>query len=164
MLDTSLAGNKLARGNIKKGNSAYSLTEVHGSQKVILLAREYIILHCHTRGNKFGDATFHQFLRQFGVLKLIADGHSFSCSYQSWQICVQCMIWKARHLQLSGSSGTIVSAGKRDTQNTGCYYSIFSVSLVEVTAPEQKHTIGVLGLQVIKLLHHRGKDFLCHTE
>ena len=162
MLYASLAGHELAGGDVQERDTAHTLAEVHGREEVVLLARKHIVLHGHTRCYKFRDATLHQFLGKFRVLQLVANGHPLPCSHQSWQIGVKGMEGESCHLQLSATSGTIVSACQRYAQYARSHHGIFAVGLVEVTTPEQQHALWVLCLQVVELFHHRGERLLCH--
>ena len=71
---------------------------MHCCQEVILLVVQHSVLHGDTRRHQFRNASLDEFLRQFGVFQLVADGHTFTSTNQLRQVGVQRMMGKARHL------------------------------------------------------------------
>ena len=125
----SLAGKELTGRNIKETYAAGSLTEVDGSQEVVLLVVEHVVAHRHTRSNEFSNATLHHlvhlaqsllaldFLAFFlRVFQLVAYGNSLACPDEFRQVSIECMMGEARHLDAARSSA-VVSAGKGNAQD-----------------------------------------------
>ena len=63
---------------------------------------------------------------------------------------------KSGHL-VALHTGTIVTFGERDAQYLSGCHRVVAVGFVEVAASEQHQGVGMLGLQVEKLLHHRSQ-------
>ena len=158
----ALTRQELARRDVEERHATGHLAEVHSAEKVILLVVQHVVRQRHARRHQLGDAALHEFLRQLGVLQLVADGHALAGTYQLRQIRVQCVVGESRHLVALVI--TVVTVGQRDAQDTRRRDGVLAVRLVEVAAAEQHHRVGVLRLQVEKLLHHRGQlpVFLCH--
>ena len=87
---------------------------MHSCEEVVFLIVQHIIRQRNTRSYQFGNASFDELFREFGVFELIADSHTFSCSDQFGQIGIEGMMGKARHLVALHTS-TIVTMGKGDT-------------------------------------------------
>ena len=73
------------------------------------------------------------------------------------------MMRESRHLDAARSSA-VVSSGQGDTENMGSLHRIFAVSFVEVATTEKQQCLGMLGLHLEELSHHRRKTFVivCH--
>ena len=108
---------------------------MNGSKEVVLLIGKYIVAHGHTRGDKFRNTPFHQFLRELGVFQLVADGHSFTGTDQLWQIGVKRMMREACHL-VTLHTGTVITLSKGDTQYLGSYDGIIAIGLIKVATTE----------------------------
>ena len=77
-----------------------------GSQEVILLIIQNVIIDRYTGGNQLGNTSFHQFLRQFRVFQLVTDSYTLSGTNQFRKICIERMMGKSCHLNgLSFSIG-----------------------------------------------------------
>ena len=157
----TLADEELARGDVEKRNATGRLAQVDGSEEIVLLVVEHRVLHGHARSHQFGDASLHQFLGQFRVLQLVADGHALARPDQFRQVGVQRVVRESRHLVALVVA--VVSVGQCDAQYLSCRDGILAVGLVEVAASEQQHGLRVFRLEVEKLLHHRGKLLVCHS-
>ena len=116
IVSCTLACQELASRDIEEGHTKGRFAEMHAGQEVVLLVIQHVIRHSHTWRHQLRDASLHQFLRQFWVLQLIADSHTLACSDQLWQIGIQRMMRKARHLVAQAAS-TIISMCQRDTQD-----------------------------------------------
>ena len=102
----TFGGEELTGRYIKKGNSTGSLSEMDGSQEVILLIIQNVIIDRYTGGNQLGNTSFHQFLRQFRVFQLVTDSYTLSGTNQFRKICIKRMMGKSCHLDsLSFSIG-----------------------------------------------------------
>ena len=134
-----------------------------GTEEVVLLVVQHIVVHGHARRHQLCDAALHQLLRQLGVLQLVTDGHAPSGADELRQVSVQGMMWKAGHL-VTLHTGPVVAVGQRDAQYLGSYDGIVTVGLVEVATSKQQQCLRILRLEVKELLHHRGQlpVFLCH--
>ena len=85
-----------------------------GSQKVVLLIIQYVIRESHTRRHQFSDASFHELLRQLRILKLVADGHTLTCTDQFRQIGIEGMMGESRHL-IALTTSSVITMGEGDT-------------------------------------------------
>ena len=97
IIKRSFCSKEFTGRNIEKGNSTGSLSEMNGSQKVILFIVQYIIIDRNTGSNQFGNATLHQLLRHFRVFQLVTDGDTFSGTNQFRKICIKGMMRKTCH-------------------------------------------------------------------
>ena len=97
ILPVSLVTEEFSCGDIEQGNAQSHLSMMYGTQEVILLVVQDIILQGNTWCDQFCNATFYKFLCQFWIFQLVADGHSPACSYQFWEVCIQRMMWKTSH-------------------------------------------------------------------
>ena len=134
-----------------------------GCKKVVLVVVKNVVAHSHARRYKLGDATLNQFLCQFRVFELVADGNAMSGAYQFWQICVESVMWKSCHLN-NRSLAAVVTLCKGYASYVGSSNCVFAICFVKVAASEQQDCIGILVLQIHKLLHHRSHYhiFSCH--
>ena len=97
---SSLCGKEFSRRDVEEGNAHSRLSEVYGSEEIALTTVEHIVTECHTGSDEFGDAALHQFLRQFRVLKLVADGYTESRAHQPWQVVFEGMIRESCHFNV----------------------------------------------------------------
>ena len=95
-----LCGEEFSRRDVEEGNAHARLSEVYGSEEVAFATVEHIVTECHTWSDEFGDAALHQFLRQFRVLKLVADGYTESRAHQPWQVVFEGMIRESCHFNV----------------------------------------------------------------
>ena len=157
----SFGGHKLAGGDVEEGNAAMcqgALAKVDGTDEVVLLVVQHIVVDGDARRHQLRNAALHQLLGQLGVFQLVADGHTPSGAYQLGQVGVQRMMRESRHLD--GLLLAVGALGQRDAQYLGRRNGIGGVGLVEVATPEQHQGIGMLRLEVEKLFHHRGEDYI----
>ena len=147
---------KLARRYVQKSHAAGSLSEVYGSQEVVLAVVQHVVVDADTGRHQLRDAALHQFLGQLGVFQLVADGHALARADQFGQVRVERMIGKSGHLD--GLLLAVGTLGQRDAQDFGSHNGVGRIGFVEVSATEQHHGVRVLGLEVEKLLHHRCKN------
>ena len=163
ILFPTLGSKKFTRTDVKEGHTQHFLAEVDGCKEIVLLAVEHRAADHHTGRHQFGDAALDEFLGQLGVLQLVADGDTLAGTDEFGQIGVQGMVGKTRHL---GSSGSTVAAPREgDAQNLAGSDCILQVGLIKVTHTEQQYRIGMLGLHLDKLLHHRRiQRILSHLE
>ena len=89
---------ELTRRDIEERHPTGTLSEMHGGKEIILLVVEHIILHGDTRGHQFGNTTLDEFLGEFRILQLVADGNTLTGSDQFRQISIEGMMGKPRHL------------------------------------------------------------------
>ena len=87
---------------------------MHSCQEIVFLIVQHIIAQGDTRCHQFGNASFYKLFRKFGILKLIADSHTFTSSDEFGQIGIEGMMGKARHLVALHTS-TIVTMGEGNT-------------------------------------------------
>ena len=134
---------------------------MYGSEEVVLLIVEHVLIDRHARCHQLRDATLDELLRHLGVFQLVADGHAASCTYQFRQIGVERMVRETSHLELLVLA--VSTLGKRDAQYLASYDSVGRVCLVEVATTKQHDSIRMLGLKLQELLHHRGHHYIfCH--
>ena len=115
-VDAAFGHDKFARRDVEQRKSAQSVAEVEGGEKVVFLAGKHVIAQGHTRRDQLGDASLHEFLGEFGVFELVADGNAVTGPNELGQVGVECMMGEARHLDAARSSA-IVSAGKGNAQD-----------------------------------------------
>ena len=84
----ALATEELAGGNVEERHAAGGLAEVDGTEEVVLLVVEHVVLHGHAGRDELGDATLHQLLGQLRVFQLVADGHPLAGAYELGQVGV----------------------------------------------------------------------------
>ena len=94
----ALARQKLTCRDIQEGHTKGAFTKMHSSQEVVFLIVQHIIRKSHTRCYQFCNTPFYKLFRKFGILKLIADSHTFSSTDQFGQIGIKGMMGEARHL------------------------------------------------------------------
>ena len=151
----TLRTEELTRRDVEQSHATGRLAEMHRCQKVVLLRVQHIIRQSHTRCDQFRDAPLHQFLRQFRVLQLVADGHPLASPDKFGQIGVQRMIGKPSHSRAAGRRASHTAPlRQRDAQNLGSHRSILVISLIEVATTKQQQRIRMFRLQVVKLPHH----------
>ena len=91
---------------------------MYGCQEVVLLVVEHVVVHRHAGRNEFGDAALDQFLGEFGVFQLVADGHTHAGTYQFGQISVEGMIGETGHLgSRLGAAASVGAACEGDTEH-----------------------------------------------
>ena len=135
------------------------------SKEVVLLVIEHRVGHAGTGRHKLRDASLDECLGQFRVFKLVADSHTFACTDELRQVGVEGMIGEASHRgALRHARLAVVSVGERDAENLSGNHRIVGIRLVEIATTEQQQRLGVLRLEVVELLHHRGQLLLCHTD
>ncbi len=164
ILHTALAYHKLSRRNIQEANTTHPLAKMNSSQEIILATLQNSILHGNARCNQFRNSPLYQFLCQLRVLQLVTDGNPTSRTHQLGQIRIQGMIRESSHFHLRSPSGSVISPGQRNTQDIRSNYSVVRVCFVKIPTTEQQQGIGMLGLQVIELLHHGCKLFFSHLD
>ena len=71
------------------------------------------------------------------------------------------MIREARHLDRLRAA-LVVAMGERNAEYLRRGNGIFSIGFVKIAATKQQNGIRVFGLEVVKLLHHRGLFAFCH--
>ena len=98
IIKRSFCSKEFTGRNIEKSNSTGSLSEMNGSQEVILFIVQNIIIDRNTRSNQFGNTTLHQLLRHFGVFELVADSDTFSSANQFRKVGIKGMMRKTCHL------------------------------------------------------------------
>ena len=99
--------------DIEERNAASRFSKMHGSEEVIFLIIQNIIIDRDTRSNQFCDSALHEFLRHFGIFQLVADRHPLTCADQFRQISIQRMMRKPRHFD--GFTFTIGTLGQCDS-------------------------------------------------
>ena len=152
----TFADEKLTGGYVEKGDAAGAAAEVDGSEKVVFLAVEDVVGERYAGSDEFRDAALHQFLGEFGVFELVADGHAVSGADELGQIGVQGVMGKSRHLR-GGSRTLVVAPREGDAQDLRSRHGVLAVGFVEVAAAEEQNGVRVLRLQVVKLFHHGGQ-------
>ena len=90
---------------------------MHRCQEVVFAQVEHVVVNRHARGDKFGDAAFHQLFGEFRVFELLADCHAFAGTHQLGQIGVEGVVWKS--CQLNALLRAIGAAGECESQNFG---------------------------------------------
>ena len=154
----TLRSQKFTGRYVQESHSAnVALAEVHGCQEVVFLVVQHIVVDRDTGGHQFSNASLHQLLGQFGVFQLVADGYTLAGPDQLGQVGVQGMVRKSGHLD-GLPSFAVVAFGQGNAQDVGGHYGVGRIGFVEIPATEKHDGIGMLGLQVEKLLHHGGED------
>ena len=159
----ALAGEEFACRDVEERDATCRLAEMDGTEEVVLLVVEHIVLHGDTWRHQFGDATLDELLRQLRVFQLVADGHPFAGTDELRQIGVQRMVRETGHLVALVIA--VIPMGQRDAQYLRSDDGIIAVGLVEVAATKQQQRLRVFCLEVEELFHH-GRQlavFLCHN-
>ena len=134
---------------------------MHAGQEVVFLVVEYVVVDGDAGGYQFGDAALDEFLGQFRVFELFADGDPFAGAYQFGQIGVEGVVGETGQLDILG--GSVGASGEGDAQYFRCRDGVVGKGFVKVSYPEQQYGIGVNGFHLDVLLHERGFDHLfCH--
>ena len=155
VIKISFRGQKFTCRNIQKSYPTSRLSEMNGGQEIVFLVRKHIVVDGHTRCYQLRNATLHQFLGEFRVFQLVANGHTLASPYQFRKVSIKGMERKSRHFHMLGLSvGTL---GKGNPQYFGRYNRIFRIGFVKVTTPEKHHCIRMFRFQLKILFHHRGK-------
>ena len=155
---------ELAGADVEECHAAGLSAEVYGAEEVVLAMVEHRVGHGDAGRDEFRDATLDERLRHLRVFELVADGHTFACPDELRQVGVECVIGEAGHGDaLDGARLAVVAPRQGDAQYLGCDDSIVGIRLVEVAATEQQKRLGVLGLEVVELFHHRCERFFCHV-
>ena len=97
IIGSSLTCQKLTCRDIKKSHTKTRLTKMDSRQEVVLLVIQHVIAHGHTWCNQLGNATLNKLFCEFGVLQLVADGHTFASANQLRQIGIQGVMRKTSH-------------------------------------------------------------------
>ena len=135
---------------------------MHGCKEIVLFIVEHIVVDGHTGGNQLRDPTFHQFLGQFRVFQLVADGHPLARTDEFGQVGVECVVGKSGHLHHFALSA-VGSFGEGDAQNVRRDDRILRVGFIEVATAKQQDGIGMLCLELEILFHHgRESHIVCH--
>ena len=121
-----------------------------GTQEVVVLGGEDVIVQGNSGSHQFGDATLYNAFGLFGVFQLIADGHALSRFHQFGQIGVQGVVRKPGQF---GLVPAIVPVGKDNAQNFGGLYRVLPKGFIKVAHTEQQQRIRVFYLDGIVLLH-----------
>ena len=156
-----LCHEKLARRDVEQRHAHGRRAVVNGTEEIVFFRVEHIVCHRHARRYEFRDAALHEFLREFRVFQLVADGHAETRANEARQICVERVEGEARHFRCRPVA-LVVAARERNAQHTRSRHGIGGICFVKVAAAKQQNGIRVFGLEVIKLLHHRRKRFLWH--
>ena len=69
---------------------------------------------------------------------------------------------KSRHL-CRRRALAVVAARERYAKHLGGGHGIAEICFIEVAATKQQYRIGVFGLQIAELPHHRREFFFCHS-
>ena len=134
---------------------------MHRCEEVVLAAIEHIIVYRYAGRHQFGDAAFHEFFGQFGVLELFAYRHALAGAHEFGQISVEGMVGKSG--ELHALSHAIGAAGECDSKYFRCLNGIFAECFVEVAHAKQQHCIGMLCFHLEVLFHQWGFYYLfCH--
>ena len=132
-----------------------------GNIIMFLLLKE-LLVKGNARSDEFRDSSLYYLLCEFRVFQLVTHCHLVAGTHEPWKICLERMVWKTGHRNSPRSSaGTLC---KHDSKHLARCQRIVTVSLVKISAPEQKHSLGMLRLHGEELLHHRGfgRFLFCH--
>ena len=152
---------KFACGNIQEGHAHARLAEMDGRQEVVLATIQDIVAHGYAWCDEFGDAALHQFLGEFRVLQLVANGHAIASADEAWQVRIEGVVGETGHFG-GRLRAFVVAACECDAQHACCGDGIVAVRFVEVATTEEKHRIGVLRFEVVELAHHWREFFFGH--
>ena len=156
IIAVSLSGEELTGGDIEEGDADDMFVEMQAGHPVVLFLREGGVRIADTRCDEFGNTPLDQFLRQFGIFELVANGDTQSCPHEFGQVGIEGVERKARHLQsLHSTTAAVRTMCQRDIQDLRRLHGILCVSLIEVAATEEQHRVRILRFDVAKLLHHR---------
>ena len=153
IIAVSLAGEELTRRDIEERHADQMLVEMQARHPVVLLLRERRVRITDARRDELRDTALDEFLRQFGILQLVAYRDAQTRPHEFGQVGVEGMERKARHL--CRLLPAVIAVREGDGQDFRCLHRILRVGLVEVAATEEQHRIRILRFDVAKLLHHR---------
>ena len=88
-------------GNIQKGGSALVLVECQAGEEVVLLLVKQLVVESHSRRNQFCNTSFDQFLGEFRVFQLVADGHLVARTDKFRKIDVYGVVRESGHLDVA---------------------------------------------------------------
>ena len=153
---------ELSRRNVEECDSARPVfPEMHAGQKVVFFVVEDIIVDRNAGRDQLGDTSFDQFLGEFRVFELFADGNPFSRANQFGKVSIECVMRESGQFDVLGRSVGPPCEG--DTQYLRCGNGIVGKCFIEVPYPEKQYGIGMNGFHLDVLFHQRGFYHLfCH--
>ena len=110
IIKCTFASKEFSGRDVEESHATHSLRHKDRSKEVVLLIIKHIVAHSHARSYKLGNATLYESLCKLRVFKLVADGHTFSCTNKLWKISVEGMMWKSCHLGCSPVSVLAIRA------------------------------------------------------
>ena len=113
---------ELSRRNVEECDSARPVfPEMHAGQKVVFFVVEDIIVDRNAGRDQLGDTSFDQFLGEFRVFELFADGNPFSRANQFGKVSIECVMRESGQFDVLGRSVGPPCEG--DTQYLRCTVS-----------------------------------------
>lgn len=85
---------------------------------------------------------------------MVAYGYAQSGAHEFRQVGIEGMEGETRHLGMFACA-TVGTTRERDVEYLAGANGVLAVGLVEVTATEEQHRIGILRLDIAELFHHR---------
>ncbi len=152
----ALCSQEFAGGDIQKSDAELFLSKTHRRQEVVRFRLQYLVIERHTRCDQFRNAALDDCFGHFGILQLVADGDTESGFYQFGEIGVQGMMRKPGQCRLTFAS--VPPFCQDDTEDARGPDGIFSKGFVKIAHAKQEAGIGILGLDLVILLH-QGRFF-----
>ena len=152
-----------AGGDVQEGGAALVFLHADAGQEVVFLLLQHGFAQGRTRRNQLGDTAFDQFpADQFRVLQLVADRGLVAGANQFGKIDFQRMMREPGHRQ--GALVAVAAFGQHQPEHLARQDGVVGIGFIEITDPIQQNRLGVLCLDLEKLLDQRGVfgDVLCH--
>ncbi len=112
-----------------------------------------LVVESHSWRNQFGHTAFHEFLGEFRILQLVADGHLVARADKFRKIDIYGVMWESGHLDVAFVP--VGFFGLDNAQNLADQYSVIRIGLVEVSDPVKQQRFGMLGFHREKLFDQR---------
>ena len=153
---------ELSGGHVQESGPAAVLFHGEPAEVVVLLLFQHPLTEGNARRNNFRYTAFDQFLGEFGVFQLVADGHFVTGPDQFGEITFYGVVREAGH-----GDGPLVSVGflgEHQTQHPGGRHGVVRVTFIKVSHPVKQQGFRVLRLHLEKLFDEGGVfRNLCHN-
>ncbi len=146
-----------ARRHVQGGQAHPRAPKMNGDEVMGALGVQQGIVEHRAGGDDPDDVAFHQPLGLPGIFHLLANGDFLSGLDQFGDVKVGGVMGDSAHGD--GMGLVFVPRRQGDLQEAGSHLGVFVEHLVEIPHPEKKNGVGMLLLDALVLLHHRGIVF-----
>ena len=154
VLERALRHLELSRGHIQESGAAAVAVERQPAQEVVLLDFQHVLAEGDARRDDLRHPALDEFLGEFRILQLVADGHLEARPDQFREVVLDGVVREAGHGD--GSLVAVGFLGLHQSQHAGSRDGVVRVGLVKVADPVQQQRLGVLCLHFEKLFDQRG--------